>query len=174
MINENVFYLHVKISNMSPTIWLKEALNDKKRIKSTLKNCQGLQKKDSTENVITPDIIAELKMITLENVKLQNENALLQDEYSSLKKENANLLVNIQKDQEKFEEQIKKLIDEVKINKNNFIESKQNIIIQKKKFMEEVKSIIEFCIVSFHYISKYDYWVLRFSSLPALGVIHHS
>lgn len=138
MINENVFYLHVKISNMSPTLWLRESRNDKKNIITNLKNSPDLQKKKSSYNFITPDVIAEFQMITLENDKLKSENALLKTEYFTLRKENENLLGHIQMNQDKFEQQISLMRDEIRINETNFMENNKKYLMQKKKFMEEV------------------------------------
>lgn len=140
MIHENVFYLPVKIFDMSPPLWLRESFySDKKKIRPNIKNYTEIQKKKSVHNVLSSDVLAEFQMTVLEKENLKKDNDAFKSEIVALKKENGNLLASIEQNRESFEEELNKLKEKITSNERNLIDNNRKCISQQKKFLEEVR-----------------------------------
>lgn len=145
MTKENVYYLNVKIFNMSPPLWLRETFNERKKIRTNLKNYSDIQKKKSDDNV-APEVYAELQITISENGKLKSENSSLKSEVSILKRENENLAAAMRTNKEQFENDFGKLQDEIKLNENNLIDNNKKCLLQQKKFLQEVRRLHSYTI----------------------------
>lgn len=135
MINDNVYYLYVKISNMSPPIWLREPLYERKKMRSNTRPASDIQKKKSNDELVT----AELEKILHTNNLLQNENCSLKSEMCALKKENENLVSISNANKDKYNKDFNNLQEEIKKHQKTLASINEKYLLQQKKNFEEVR-----------------------------------
>ncbi|KAG5863662.1 hypothetical protein JTB14_013943 [Gonioctena quinquepunctata] len=129
---------------MSPSNWFKEKKSVKSSGKLQIKNySNGIKTLKGTTNLneSAADLFSDIRDVINENNQLQIENTSLRTDLEDLRNRHDNLVKSIKANRVKFEENLHKLQEEIRLNESDLIDNNKKCLAQQKKYVEEIKEL---------------------------------